>query len=90
MFLPAQYSWFEPVLIAAIIVFLVDFIGSVIVFSRRPALNAVASALLFAIGFGALVYYGYGKIDVSLSTTPSPSAPVHTAQASTTAPSPAH
>jgi len=83
MFLPAQYVWFEPVLIAAIIVFLVDFIGSVIVFSRRPVLNALASTLLFAIGFGALVYYGYGKIDVSLSTTPSPSAPFHSAQAST-------
>jgi hypothetical protein len=83
MFLPAQYAWFEPVLVAAVIVFLVDFAGSVIVFSRRPTLNALASAILFAIGFGVLVYYGYGTIDVSLSTTPSPNAPVHSAQAST-------
>ncbi|HZP07886.1 hypothetical protein [Methyloceanibacter sp.] len=89
MFMPAEYAWFEPVLIAAIIVFIVDFVGSVIVFSRRPALNALTSAVLFAIGFGALVYYGYGKIDVSLSTTPSPSAPVHGAQASAPQSSPA-
>jgi hypothetical protein len=82
MFLPDHYAWFEPVLIAALIVFVVDFLGSVIVFSVRPALNALASAILFAGIFGALVYYGYGKIDVSLSTTPSPNAPVHTAQAS--------
>jgi hypothetical protein len=48
MLLPAQYAWFEPVLIAAILVFVVDLIGSVIVFSRRPVLNALVSAVLFA------------------------------------------
>jgi hypothetical protein len=83
MFLPAQYAWFEPVLVAALLVFIVDFIGSVIVFSRWPALNALASAILFALIFGALVYYGYGRVEVSLTTTPSPSAPVHSAQSST-------
>jgi hypothetical protein len=49
MFLPSEYTWFEPVLIAAIIVFIVDFIGSMLVFSRRPLLNALASAILFAV-----------------------------------------
>jgi hypothetical protein len=83
MVLPAQYAWFEPVLIAALLVFIVDFIGSVIVFSARPALNALASAILFAVIFGALVYYGYGRVEVSVTTTPSPSAPVHSAQSST-------
>jgi hypothetical protein len=52
----AQYAWFEPVLVAALLVFIVDFIGSVIVFSRWPALNGLASAILFALIFGALVY----------------------------------
>jgi hypothetical protein len=83
MFLPAQYAWFEPVLIAAIVVFIIDLIGSMIVFSTRPALNALASAVLFAIIFGLLVYYGYGRVEMSVSTTPSPSAP---AQTSTTVP----
>jgi hypothetical protein len=81
--LPTEYAWFEPVLIAAIIVFVIDVIGSMIVFSRRPVLNALASAILFAVIFGILVYYGYGRVEMSVSTTPEPTAP---AQTSPTAP----
>jgi hypothetical protein len=81
MFLPAQYAWFQPVLIAAIVVFVIDLIGSMIVFSTRPALNALASAILFAVIFGLLVYYGYGRVEMSVSTTPSPSAPAQTSAA---------
>jgi hypothetical protein len=82
MFLPAQYAWFEPVLIAALIVFAIDLIGSMMVFSVRPALNALASALLFALIFGALVYYGYGKVEMSVSTTPAPTAPAQSSHQS--------
>ena len=85
MFLPAEYTWFEPVLIAAIIVFIIDLIGSMLVFSRRPALNALASAILFAAIFGILVYYGYGRVEMSVSTTPEPTAP---AQSPATTPAP--
>jgi hypothetical protein len=85
MFLPAEYAWFEPVLIAAIIVFIIDLIGSMLVFSRRPALNALASAILFAVIFGVLVYYGYGRVEMSVSTTPEPNAP---AQSPPTTPAP--
>ena len=35
MFLPPQYAWFEPVLIASIVVFVVDLIGNSITFSNR-------------------------------------------------------
>jgi hypothetical protein len=28
MFLPAQYAWFEPVLIATIVVFIIDLVGN--------------------------------------------------------------
>jgi hypothetical protein len=83
MILPPEYAWFEPVLIAAIIVFLIDVIGSTIVFSRRPVLNALASAIVFAIIFGLLVYYGYGKVEMSVSTTPQPTAPAQTPTAPT-------
>jgi hypothetical protein len=83
MFLPSEYAWFQPVLIAAIIVFIIDLIGSMIVFSRRPALNALASAILFAVIFGVLVYYGYGRVEMSVSTTPEPTAPAQTAPAPT-------
>jgi hypothetical protein len=86
MILPSEYAWFEPVLIAAIIVFIIDAIGSTIVFSRRPVLNALASAILFAVIFGVLVYYGYGRVEMSVSTTPEPGAP---AQTPSTSPTPA-
>jgi uncharacterized membrane protein len=79
MLLPTEYAWFEPVLIAAIIVFVVDVIGSTIVFSGRPVLNALASAIVFAVIFGVLVYYGYGRVEMSVSTTPEPTAPAQTA-----------
>ena len=45
MILPEEYSWFEPVLLAALIVFAINIVGSMLVFSRRPVLNAFASAL---------------------------------------------
>jgi hypothetical protein len=89
MILPPEYAWFEPVLIAAIIVFLIDVIGSTIVFSRRPVLNALASAIVFAIIFGFLVYYGYGRVEMSLSTTPQPSAPAQSPSAAPAPPAPA-
>ena len=28
MFLPEQYAWFEPVLIATIVVFIIDLVGN--------------------------------------------------------------
>jgi hypothetical protein len=90
MLLPTEYVWFEPVLFAAIIVFLIDWAGSMLVFSRRPLLNALASALLFALIFGVLVYYGYGKVEMTVSTTPSPSAPAKTQPEASTPASETH
>jgi hypothetical protein len=78
MLLPSRYTWFEPVLFAALIVFGINVIGSILVFSRRPVLNALASALLFALIFGLLVFYGYGRVEMAVSTTPTPSAPANT------------
>ena len=78
MILPAGYAWFEPVLIAGIIVFLINLMGSMLVFSRRPLLNALSSALLFALIFGVLVFYGYGKVQMTVSTKPAPDAPAET------------
>jgi hypothetical protein len=66
MFLPAQYVWFEPVLIVAVVVFFVSLIGNVITFSNRVA-NALITAVLFAALFGGLGYTGYGKVSMSLS-----------------------
>lgn len=53
MFMPQDYSWLEPVLVAAAIVFVVDLIGNMISFSNR-FVNALVTATLFAIIFGAM------------------------------------
>jgi hypothetical protein len=49
-------------------------IGNSISFGNR-FVGAVASAIVFALVFGALVYFGYGSVSMSLATTPSPNAP---------------
>ncbi len=74
MFLPAQYAWFEPVLVAAIVVFIIDLVGNSIGFGNR-ILSAFMSAIVFAVVFGALVYFGYGSVSMSVTTTPSAGAP---------------
>ena len=74
MFLPADYLWLEPVLIAAAVVFVIDLIGNALSFGSRVT-NAFVTAVVFAVVFGALVYFGYGKITMSVSTTPSATAP---------------
>ena len=77
MFLPAQYAWFEPVLIATIVVFIIDLVGNSIGLGNR-FLSALMSAVLFALVFGGLVYFGYGNVSMSVTTTPSTTAPAQT------------
>jgi hypothetical protein len=77
MFLPPQYAWFEPVLIATIVVFVIDLVGNAIGFGNR-FLSALMSAILFALVFGTLVYFGYGSVSMSVTTTPSATAPAQT------------
>jgi hypothetical protein len=74
MFLPAQYAWFEPVLIATIVVFIIDLVGNSIGFGNR-FLSAIMSSIVFALVFGTLVYFGYGSVTMSVTTTPSTTAP---------------
>jgi hypothetical protein len=77
MLLPLQYAWFEPVLIATIVVFIIDLVGNAIGFGNR-FLSALMSAIVFALVFGALVYFGYGSVSMSVTTTPSTTAPAQT------------
>jgi hypothetical protein len=86
MILPSEYAWFEPVFFAALILLGINFLGSLLVFSRRPALNALASALLFAFIFGGLIYYGYGRVEMRVSTVPDPDAPAVALQTATPPP----
>lgn len=73
-----QFSWLQPVLIAAAVVFVLDLIGNMISFSNR-IMNALTTALVFAVLFGSLIHFGLVKMDVK--TIPAPAA--------TTAPAPA-
>jgi len=77
MLLPAQYAWFEPVLVATIVVFIIDLFGNSIGFGNR-FLSALMSAIVFALVFGALVYFGYGNVSMSVKSTPSATAPAQT------------
>ncbi|MGE0024011.1 MAG: hypothetical protein AB7S70_10320 [Hyphomicrobium sp.] len=55
MFLPSEYSYFEPVLIAAGVVFVIGLIGNVLSFSNR-FVNALVTAIVFAVVFGVLYH----------------------------------
>jgi hypothetical protein len=70
-------AWLQPVLIGAAIVFLLDLIGNMISFSNR-FLNALTTAGVFAVVFGALIHLGIVKLDVR---TVAPEAPAATAPA---------
>ncbi|MEL6747547.1 MAG: hypothetical protein AAGF32_03180 [Pseudomonadota bacterium] len=75
--LPAEYAWFEPVLIASVVVFVIGLIGNAIAFGGKFS-NALVTGLLFAVVFGALAYYSYGSVNVELRETPSINAPANT------------
>ncbi len=76
MFLPADYLWFEPVLIAAIIVFIVSWIGNSILFNNR-LLNALVTSIVFAVVFGAVAFFGFGSITMKASSPSSAVAPAN-------------
>ena len=71
MFMPPDYSWLEPVLIAAAVVFVVDLIGNTITFTNR-FVNALVTALVFAVIFGTLSYMAYREGAIPTVTVPAP------------------
>ena len=77
MLLPAQFAWFEHVLIASIVVFVIDLVGSSFSFGNR-FVSAVMSALIFAAIFGGLTYFGYGTVSMTVSTTQTANPPSQT------------
>jgi hypothetical protein len=61
MVLPAEYAWIELVIIGAAVVFISDLIGNMISFESRP-LNALTTAVVFAVAFSLTIYLRYGNI----------------------------
>jgi len=74
MFLPVEYSWLEPVLIASGVVFIVSLLGNLLAFGSR-LVNAIVTAIIFGLIFGALMFYGYGDVQMRFSTEQSSDAP---------------
>ncbi|HML43512.1 MULTISPECIES: hypothetical protein [Hyphomicrobium] len=73
-FLPAEYAWLEPVLIASAVVFVVDFIGNILSFSNR-FVNALVTAIVFAVIFGSLTFIAHREgVAVPTITVPTPDA----------------
>ena len=70
LFLPPDYLWLEPVLIATAIVFVVGLVGNILSFQNR-FMNAVATAIIFLVVFGAVTYLGHGSLEVVVPTLPS-------------------
>ena len=66
--MPENLLWLEPVLIGAAIVFILDLIGNMISFSNR-FLNALTTAVVFAVVFGGLIQAGIVRLDVKTVTT---------------------
>lgn len=60
MFLPTEYQYFEPLVIATAVVFVVGLIGNVLSFSNR-FVNALVTAIVFAAIFGGLAYLSKGQ-----------------------------
>ena len=72
MFLPDEFVWIEPVIVAAIIVFAVDLVGNSLAYGGR-LVNALATAAVFLVIFAALAYFGLGKLEVSTDAAELPS-----------------
>jgi hypothetical protein len=71
--MPEEYAWLQPVLMAAAVVFVLDLIGNMISFSNR-VLNALTTAIVFAVLFSALIYAGIVKMDVTAIPADAPAA----------------
>ncbi len=61
MVLPPEYAWLELVLIGAVVVFVSDLIGNMISFDNR-AMNALTTAIVFAVVFSISIYLRYGTV----------------------------
>jgi len=72
MFLPNEYAWIEPVVVAALIVFAVDLLGNSLAYGGR-LVNALTTAAVFFVIFAALAYFGLGKLQFSTDAAELPS-----------------
>lgn len=65
----ADLGWLQPVIIGAAVVFFLDLIGNMLSFSNR-FVNALTTALIFAVLFGSLIHLGIVQLDVKSMPAP--------------------
>ena len=65
MFLPPQYAWFGPVVIASLVVFVFDLVGTSMTFNNHH-ISALMSALVSTVVFSGLSYSGLGSVSMSI------------------------
>ena len=63
-FLPAEYLWLQPVLVASIAVFVISFVGNLVFFGNK-FFNALVTAIIFGLVFAALVHFDIAGINVA-------------------------
>jgi len=74
-FLPADYKWLQPIVIAAGVVFVIDLIGNFLSFSNRFG-NAIVTALVFLAIFGGLTFLAKEQGQpIPTISVPAPEAP---------------
>jgi hypothetical protein len=85
MFMPAQYAWAEPVAVAAIVVFIIAWIGNSVI-SGNKFLTALATALVFTLIFGSLAYFRVATLSITFRDREPVSVAKPDSQAPTTPP----
>ncbi len=79
-FIPEPYAWAQPVVIAALVVFVVSYIGNTLTMYNK-LVNAAVTSIVFALIFGAITYFGYGGVSMSVNPNPAADSPAAKAKA---------
>jgi hypothetical protein len=64
MRVPPEYAWLELIILGAVLVFVIDLVGNALYFRGR-VLNAVVTALVFAVAFSFFLYFRFGSVTLN-------------------------
>ena len=59
-----EYAFIELILITAVLVFVIDLVGNTLNFRGR-FVNALTTALVFAVAFSLLLYFRFGSVTLN-------------------------
>ncbi len=61
---PSGFAFIELILITGVLVFVIDLVGNTLNF-RGPFVNALTTALVFAVTFSFLLYFRFGSVTLN-------------------------